>query len=71
MVRKMKGSYNLQASLKAELSPEAIIVLDSMCDYYEKAEAEVIEMALMHFAATVQTITQAIEAVGRQKEEGK
>jgi len=55
--------------ITVQLSPEAAIVLDSMCEYYGKTKDEVLEMALMAQAARVQTITQAVEALNRQKDE--
>jgi len=45
-----------------ELSPEIYIVLKSLCAFYRKSEAQVIEMAVENMTADVKLITETFEA---------
>ena len=42
-----------------ELSPDGVVILDSLCTFYEKTQAEVIEIAIETLASKVklQTLT--------------
>jgi hypothetical protein len=48
--------------ITVELSPDIYIVLKSLCSFYRKSEAEIIEMALANMAATSKLITETFEA---------
>lgn len=55
-------------TVTVELSPEMYVVLTSLCDFYNKDQAEVIEMGLEHLAADAKLITSTIKATERRKD---
>jgi predicted transcriptional regulator len=49
-------------SITIELSPEIYIALKSLCAFYKKNEAEVIEMAIENMAADAKLIIETLDA---------
>lgn len=49
-------------TITIELSPEIYLALASLCDFYKKDKAQVIEMAIAHMAADAKLITETFEA---------
>lgn len=52
-------------TIKVELSPEIYIALQSLCAFYQKDPAAVIEMAIEQLAADAKLITDTIDAKKR------
>lgn len=55
-------------TITAELSPEIYIALKSLCAFYEKDEAQVIEMAIENMAADAKLIAETLDAKIRRIE---
>lgn len=55
-------------TITAELSPEIYIALKSLCAFYRKSEAQVIEMAIENMAADAKLITETLNAKIRKIE---
>jgi predicted transcriptional regulator len=49
-------------TITIELSPEIYLALMSLCAFYKKDKAQVIEMAVTHMAADSQLIVETFEA---------
>jgi predicted transcriptional regulator len=49
-------------TITVELSPEIFIALKSLCAFYKKTEAQVIEMAIENMAADSKLIIETFEA---------
>lgn len=49
-------------TITAELSPEIYIALKSLCAFYQKDEAQIIEMAIENMAADAKLITETLNA---------
>jgi predicted transcriptional regulator len=49
-------------TITIELSPEIYIALESLCQFYKKDKAQVVEMAVTHMAADSQLIVETFEA---------
>lgn len=49
-------------TITVELSPEIYIALKSLCAFYQKDEAQVIEMAIENMAADAKLITETLNA---------
>jgi mannose-6-phosphate isomerase class I len=54
--------------INAELSPEIYVALKSLCGFYKKSEAQVIEMAIENLAADAKLITETLDAKIRRIE---
>ena len=54
--------------ITVELSPEIYIALKSLCGFYRKTEAQVIEMAIENMAADAKLITETLDAKIRRIE---
>jgi predicted transcriptional regulator len=54
--------------ITVELSPEIYIALESLCAFYKKDKAQVIEMAIENMAADAKLITQTLDAKIRRIE---
>lgn len=55
-------------TITVELSPEIYIVLKSLCAFYGKDEAQVIEMAIENMAADSKLIVETLDAKIRRIE---
>lgn len=49
-------------TITIELSPEIYLALISLCDFYKKDKAQVIEMAVENLAADAKLINETFEA---------
>lgn len=57
----------MSLEVKIELSPDMLLVLDSLCAFYGKERWEIIEMALEHMAAEIKLITRTIDAMAPEE----
>lgn len=55
--------------VNVELSPDVVMMLDSLCTFFRKERWEVIEMALEHMAAEVKLITRTVQAMEEDEQE--
>jgi predicted transcriptional regulator len=58
-----------QTTITVDLSPEIYIALTSLCAFYHKDPAAVIEMAIEQLAVDAKLITDTIDAKKRGEEE--
>jgi predicted transcriptional regulator len=55
-------------SITIELSPEIYLALESLCAFYQKDKAQVIEMAVENMAADAKLIVETLDAKIRRIE---
>ena len=65
----MSGDKKRENPLKidVELSPEIIIILNTLCEFYKKDRRQVIEMALEHLTSDARLMSRTITAQVRKK----
>lgn len=51
-----------ELTITLELSPEMLIVLGSLCNFYKRDQRQIIEMALEQLAMDSKLITDTVEA---------